>query len=102
MHESFPPPGAAEEQAAGGVHEEAGHRDAPDGRAALPDDSQAGGRQAEERRGGRGNMPGFYCPSHSFCNLSLPFPSKCEWANNQSSHIIRISNTSVTCVSLIK
>ncbi|GIY53797.1 hypothetical protein CEXT_626261 [Caerostris extrusa] len=58
MNMFFSPPGAAEKQAAGGVDEEAGHRDAQDGRAALPDDSQAGGGQAEERRGGRGNMPG--------------------------------------------
>ena len=35
-------PGAAEEQEAGGVHEEAGRRDEAHRRAALPDDSQTG------------------------------------------------------------
>ncbi|GBN27462.1 hypothetical protein AVEN_137053-1, partial [Araneus ventricosus] len=41
---------APEEQAAGGIYAKAGHRNAQDGRAAVPNDSETSCGQAQERR----------------------------------------------------
>ena len=51
-------PGAAQVQEAGGVDAEAGRRDAEDGRAAVPDDSQGGGKPTQERRQPSGYVRG--------------------------------------------